>query len=176
MKPTLTRTRPRGYALVEMLVVMTMLAALLGLCGGMLHLLTRLDRAGRVVNDEASDLFRLARDFREDVHAARDPGPPAASTERFGFALGDGRSVEYAARPGDILRTVKQGDRVVARELYRRTKRASVAFAVDRPNGAPAMAVIRVGRFPEGKPDGPERVQEIVAEFARDRRRSGSAP
>lgn len=168
--------RRGGYALIEMMVTMTVLAALLGVCAGTLHLLMRLDRAGRAAGDEAADLFRLARDFRADAHRAVNAEAPAASSERFAFALPDGRAVAYEVRPGDLLRTVKQGERVVGRETYRRSPRGSVAFDVDRQSGSPPFAILRIGRTPEGLPDGPARVQEIVAEFARDRRQAGRTP
>ncbi|WP_435016123.1 pilus assembly FimT family protein [Tundrisphaera sp. TA3] len=167
-----TRTKPKGgYALVELLVVMTLLAILLGLCVGTLHLLMRLDRSGQDAGAEASDLFRLARAFRADAHAARDPEPPAASAERFAFATADGRSVEYAARPGDILRTARQGDRIVGRDTFRRPPGGPVAFAVDRPEGSAPIVVLRIGR----PPGGPGWGQAIEAEYGKDRRRSGSA-
>jgi prepilin-type N-terminal cleavage/methylation domain-containing protein len=166
-----TPDRRRGYALIEMVVTMTVLAALLGLCVGTIHLLMRLDRAGREAGDEAADVFRLARDFRADARAATDAEPPAPSSERFAMALPGGRAVEYTVRPDDLMRTVRKGDRVVAREMYRRRPRSSVAFAVDRPSGSPPFVVLRVGRPPEGQPDGPARVQEIEAEFGKDHRR-----
>ena len=167
------RNRTCGYSLIELLVVITVLASLLGLCVGTLHLLMKLDRAGRDASDEAADLFRLARDFRADVHAATDAEPPSPSAERFSLALGEGRTVDYAIRPGAITRLVRLGDRVVGRESYRRPAKAPASFDVVRHEGSPPIAVLRVVLLPEGMPDGPGREQAIEAEFARDRLRHG---
>ena len=71
----MTRRR-RGYALIEVMVVITITAVMLGLCAGMIHLLMRLDRSGRSTAEEAADLARLARDFRADAHASSPVDPP----------------------------------------------------------------------------------------------------
>lgn len=170
------RRRPGGYALIELMVVMTVVAALLILCVGTIHLLLRLDRAGRDAGDDAADLFRLAASFRADAHAAAGPNPPDAGPEgRYGFALGDGRAVEYEVREAELVRTVRRDGRVLGRSQFRRPPRAPVTFGVDRAEGggSPPFVVLRVGIRPEGQPDGPPRPWPIEAEFARDRRRSG---
>ena len=169
-----SRPQRGGYTLIEMLVVMTVVALLLTLCVGTIHLLLRLDGAGRDAGDQAADLFRLARDFRTDAHAAAKstPGAPGAA-DRLGFALADGRAVEYETGEAELVRTVRRDGKVVGRSQYRRPQRAPVAFRVDQPEGSPPFVVLQVDVRPEGQPDGPTRPYRIEAEFARDRRRSG---
>src|SRR5262249_7667548 len=67
-RPGLVR---RGYSLVEIVLAMGAVAIVLGLCAGLLHVLLRLDRTGRTHLVESATIGRLARQFREDVHASR---------------------------------------------------------------------------------------------------------
>ncbi len=163
-----TARRRRGTTLIEMLALITVLSILLGLCGGMIHLLMKLDRSGRVASDEAADLARLARDFRSDVHASTPAGPTTPAPDRLDLTL-DGRTVEYQVRPGDVLRTLRDGDKIRRRETYRRPARASVRFAL-ATDGTPPMASIVVDREGGGKDGSLYRDLRIDAVIGSDRR------
>ena len=137
------RRRRPGTTLIEILATLTILSLLLGLCGGMIHLLLKLDRSGRTTSDEAADLVRLARDFRADVHAATTP--KSDKPDRLDLAVGVGRTIEYQARPADILRTVREGDKIRHRETYRRPARSSVRFTLTA-DGSPPLAAVVIDR------------------------------
>jgi len=167
--------RRRGYALIELLVLITIVAVMLGLCAGMLHLLMRLDRVGRSAADEAADMARLGRDFRADAHASPAAGPAGRTPDGITLAVAEGRSVEYRARPTDILRTVREGDKVRHREQYRRPARSAVRFEVAR-DGPAAIASLTISREPGGKDGSPARDVRIDAALGLDRRFSRRDP
>jgi type II secretory pathway component PulJ len=161
-----TRRRP-GYALIELLVVMTVTAVMLGLCAGMIHLLMRLDRSGRTASDESADLARLARDFRADVHASsKDPG---RSNDRMTLTIDGGPTVEYQARPHDILRTVRDGEKVRRFETYRRPARTSITYQLDSAGPRP-IAILTIDRPSDARDDSSYRDYRIEAELGKDRR------
>ncbi len=165
-----SRREPRGYALIELLVLITVVAVILGLCGGLIHLLMKLDRGVRAGSDQAADMARLARDFRADAHAATPSDQPDARTPgRLALGLAAGRSVEYLARAADILRTVREGDKVRRRETYRRPARSAVRFDLTR-EGSTAFVSLILDR-PAGGPDGPaDRDLRIDAALGKDGR------
>jgi prepilin-type N-terminal cleavage/methylation domain-containing protein len=163
------RTHRRGYALIEVLVVLTVAAVMLTLCAGMVHLLLKLDRSGRAASEEAADLTRLAHDFRADIHAAEPATPPARAADRWTLSLDGGKTVEYQVRPRDVLRTLREGDKVRRHETYRRPPRASVSIEVGH-DGPRSLASLVVDRPPDGQADSLYRDYRIEAELSRDRR------
>src|SRR3954447_8379490 len=90
--------RPRGITIIETIVLMTAVAAMLGLCVLMLQLLMRLSVDSRARLDGATSLDRLARQFRRDVHeagAARQLERPAAKLAGLRLEPGPKHAVEY---------------------------------------------------------------------------------
>lgn len=167
------RTPRRGYALIELLVVLTVASVMLTLCAGMVHLLLKLDRSGRSASETATDLARLARDFRADAHAAGPIAPPVAppvgSADRLALTLDSGKTVEYQVRPLDVLRTLREGDKVRRYETYRRPSRSSVAIEV-RAEGTKPFASLVVDRPADGRDNSLYRDYRIEAELGKDRR------
>jgi hypothetical protein len=134
--------RRRGYSLIECLVLITVMSLLIGLSAGTIQLLLRLDRAGRTASEEAVALGRLARDFRDDAHQAAPVDPPGRSPDRIVLSLGDSKSVEYAIRPVDVLRTVRSGEKVLRRETYLRPARASARIDVAIDGSGPIASMV----------------------------------
>ena len=161
--------RRRGYALIEVLVVLTVAAVMLTLCAGTVHLLLKLDRSGRAASEEATDLARLAREFRADAHASAPLDPPAGGADRMTFTIEGGKTVEYQVRPRDVLRTLREGDKVRRFETYRRPARASVRFEV-AGDGPRPLATVIVDRPLDGRDDSLYRDYRIEAELGKDRR------
>ena len=64
MRPS--RSLPAGFTLIETVLVVGAISVILGLCGGLLHVMLRLDRAGRAHLVETATVGRLARQFRQD--------------------------------------------------------------------------------------------------------------
>jgi prepilin-type N-terminal cleavage/methylation domain-containing protein len=161
--------RRRGYALVEVLVVMTIVATMLTLCAGMIHLLLKLDHANRSGSEVAADLSRLARDFREDAHASGSVDPPGQAVDRLTMPIADKKTVEYQIRPKDILRTVREGEKVRRYEVYRTPARAVVR--IERTNDGPrTFLCLVIDRPLDGRDDSLYRYYRIEAELGKDRR------
>jgi hypothetical protein len=125
--------RRRGFALIELMAVVGTTAILLGLCAGLIHLLLRLDRGGRVQVAEGVALGRLARDFRADVRAATglEPIPFASGSPSWlALTLPEGRGVEYRVQGNALIRSERTAAAVVRVETYHLPSGVAVAWDV----------------------------------------------
>ena len=160
-------TRRRGFSLVELLVVMTGVAAALGLCIGLIHMLTRLDRASRAHLAETSALARLADQFRADVRASdadQFKTLEKSSVEGLDLALGGDRAVRDNARAGGVERIERRGDAVERRETYRLPGKGAPRLEVRCEEGD-VWARLLLTAAP-----GPSRGVSIEALLGKDRR------
>lgn len=98
----------RGFTLIEMLVVITLGAIVLGLCVMLTQSLLRLNRAGQARLTEGSALGRLSRTFRDDVRSAleanTDPGGDAKGPARLTLTMPDRQTLEYRFEGNALLR------------------------------------------------------------------------
>jgi hypothetical protein len=133
--------RRRAFTLIEMVLVLGALAAMLGLCAGMIHLLLKLDRAQRAHLAETTTLGRLAPRFRQDVRAATSQ---ASMRDESGLVLSrpGGPNVEYRARPGALVRTRRDGDRATSRDTYALPRFDTPQFQVEGSPGAAFVALV----------------------------------
>jgi prepilin-type N-terminal cleavage/methylation domain-containing protein len=176
----MTRSRPsrRGFTLIEVVLGVGAVSIVLGLCAGLLHVLLRLDRTGRAHLVETATVGRLARQFRQDVHAAavtkpdRDDGGPAATLELTPNSP-DGRRVVYAASPSAVVRTQHRGAVVERRETYALPSCRDPRFLVHAAEGK-VWASLRLPRDVEGVagtgPKRPRHALQIDALAGRDHR------
>ena len=161
--------RRSGFALIELLVVLTVTVVMLTLCAGMIHLLLKLDRSGRTASEESSDLARLARDFRADIHATTDEGKVQTSEDRLTLKVDGDRTVEYQIRPRDLLRTVVEGGKPRRFETYRRPARTSVKFWFDAAGPRPTL-ILMIDRPSDARDESFYRDYWIEAELGKARR------
>ena len=114
-------TQRRGYSLIEMLVVMTLMAVVMSSITLVLH---GLQRAERRLHDDADfdrTLHRLATQFRADAHAARGAGEIADdddSQSALTLEMPDEKTVTYSIEPGGVRRLVRQGENTMHREWF----------------------------------------------------------
>jgi prepilin-type N-terminal cleavage/methylation domain-containing protein len=120
----------RGHTLVEMIVVMTVGAMLLGIAVSVLHVLMRVEQSGRAHVERHETLARLADQFREDVHAA-SVKPAADGESVWRLDLAADRTVRYAAEKGRITREERMGDKTASRESYIMPDDYTAAMAPD---------------------------------------------
>jgi hypothetical protein len=129
------RAGRRGASLVEVVVLIGAVTVIISLCGVFLHLLLRVDRAGRSAQGEASAVARLARQFRQDVRAANSGRVAVAKEGESGgtleLTLGDGVSISYANGDGRVLRTESAGGTARRREGYEFRGFGPAAFAAE---------------------------------------------
>ena len=128
-----TMRHRRGYALIEMVLVMTTLVVIFALCVGLIHALLRLDRACRAHLNKAATRDRLARQFRQDARASGQSTPDAkvaAFSDHLEMVRLDGRVVRYQTRANDLVRTERRGDQTIREESYRFPARGPIRFRV----------------------------------------------
>ncbi len=162
--------RRRGITIIETIVLMTAVAAMLGLCVLMLQLLMRLSADSRTRLDGATSLDRLARQFRRDVHeaaTARQLERPAAKLAGLRLEPAPRRAVEYQLMEnGKIARVETRDENLVRREIYDIPRSGSASgrsrLAITEHDGK-QFAELRVDRQASRNPSDPERPYEILA-------------
>src|SRR5689334_610049 len=95
-----TRTSRRGFSMIEVVLVLGGVSIILGLCAGLLHVMLRLERAGRLHLAETVTVGRLAHQFRQDVHAALRARPAVQDESlaaKLELVLPAARQVDYEA-------------------------------------------------------------------------------
>jgi hypothetical protein len=134
-----------------MVLAIGSVAIVIGLCAGMLHVLLRLDRTARSHLVETTTIGRLARQFRQDIHAAREANPSAAGNgpaAKLELVLAGDRSITYETRDGSLLRREHRGDTAGRLETYRLPYRREGAFVV-QPQDGKVWVQLRLRRSPE---------------------------
>jgi prepilin-type N-terminal cleavage/methylation domain-containing protein len=108
----------RGFTLIEMVVVITVSAVLMGIGTGILALLLRSQRLAHDDLDHGRSVARLAEQFRDDVHAAT--GTPQYLPDRsdWQWQLPSGRTVVYHLAPGVVGRREWFGAKLYRQESY----------------------------------------------------------
>lgn len=155
--------------MVEMILMVTALTVVLGLCTGLIHVLMRLDRVARSHLAEATTLGRLADRFRLDVRTADRAKAGEAQPNHLELTGHGGLVVDYLVRDGRILRTEHDGPRLVRQEAYRLPSNATPRFHVREEEGA-VFVVLELERRPVLGGDGPLRRAEYLALLGRDAR------
>ena len=115
------RAYPAGVSLIEMVLLIASITVILSACGTFLHLLMKLDRAGRDAMRDSNSVARLARQFRGDVRAAaaaKVVEPEADRPGRLELTTEGRPTVTYRVESGSLLRTESDGAKVYRREAY----------------------------------------------------------
>ncbi|MEN6493566.1 MAG: type II secretion system protein [Thermoguttaceae bacterium] len=141
--------RRSGYMLVELLVVIAIGSVMLGMAVSLLYALMRLDRENRAQAHQFASFARLAEQFRDDVHTARDwPGPQGdapqkATAPSWKLQCAGGREVQYHAERGGLLRTEVSDGQIRKRELYRLPSEVAATIG-PRDGVAPTVLCLRI--------------------------------
>jgi prepilin-type N-terminal cleavage/methylation domain-containing protein len=160
----------RGYSLVELTVVMTVGATLMGIAVTLLGVLLQAERSGRTHAGQNASLGRLADQFRRDVRAAT--APLAAEKNDVGetvwrLDLAAGRSVWYVADEDEIVREERIGRTILRQESYTLPKGSFAAVAAD---GSAGPSIVRLTIVPTDASLRPGREIRIEAVLGQDRR------
>ncbi len=166
------RRRPRGVTLIEMMVVISVLSVLIGLCAVTIQLLMKVGAEAHVRRESASALGRLAEQFRADAHAAESAEIRPPSGLR--LKVDRGAVIEYAARDGRITRT-KTGDGPTPRhETFNLGPDGTLAFDRRDEDGRAFVSLIVGKKSRAGRP-APPKPEEVLALIGKDRTRGGPA-
>lgn len=165
----------RGISLIEMMVVISCVSILLGLCTVSIQTLWRAAGNGQARRTAAAGLNRLAEQFREDVHAASPPGDGEESNTKLRLVLDDRITIAYEARTGRVDRIESAGDNVTRRESYviGRDRSARFERRDDGPRRFLAMVIRHESR--KGRTE-PPRPIEILALPGKDRIEAAARP
>ncbi len=170
--------RRRGISIIEVMVMMTAVAVMLGMCVIILQLAMKLETDGRGRFERATTLSRLARQFRADVHEARkaeilSPDPKQAPVLR--IEAGSGRSVDYQVkREGEVARAETANGNFVSRESFQIPQTGAVRMELREIDGR-RFAVLVVDTLTRKNRTDPVRSLEILGLVGKDVRSLASA-
>jgi prepilin-type N-terminal cleavage/methylation domain-containing protein len=153
----------RGWTLVELLVVITIMSVLLATVAVMVQTIMRQQRSfGQGVTQQRT-LGLLARQIRHDIHAAIRVESVAAEqtggnqetqedeekkeTTAIRCTWPDGRSVSYQLHSGQLLRVIRQsGQEEATRQPFPLPPGAEIRL-VETDAGKPPLATIEISYF-----------------------------
>lgn len=166
--------RRRGVSLIEMVVAMGLISAILAITSGSLYLLMRAEGTGAKSVSGTMIRSHLARDFRHDVHAARQAqvNNDEADAPQLRLVQPDGAVIQYAPTPEGITRTERRDKTIQRTELYRLSSHA-VRFAVTDRIASLTLSLPATTLRPETVPKddaATQRPVRIEAVIARDLR------
>ncbi len=142
-------TNRRGFTLIEVLVAIAVTAVLLGVAVGLLHAVFYGQQAAHERLRERMTMDRLARQFREDVHAAAglaDAEVAALDQRKLpGWRLqpAGGPTIEYWVAGGALVRAEREGGKTTAHDEFALPAGAKVEIRLDAA-GKPALARLRI--------------------------------
>ncbi len=165
----------RGISLIELMVVMTGVAVILGLCAVTIQALMRVNGDAQARLSASATFARLASQFREDVHASDDiqftpaakAGVPKA-TPGMRLSRRPGIVISYEVKPGRVARIESASGKVSRHESYRIGNGNVVTFErrEDGPRRFVALVMSRDGSKGELEPPRP---LEVLALQGKDR-------
>ena len=160
------RSARRGISLIEVMVVISVLAALLGLCAVTIQLVMRVGSDAQARRSAAAALGRLAEQFREDVHACDDVQLRTSAGLR--LRLNPRVMIDYELHAGRIARVESTDGQASRQESYVLGRNDTAVF--DRRDDGPrrflALVVNHKERPGQAEPIHP---MEILALVGKDR-------
>ncbi len=172
---TLGTHRPRqGFTLVELLVTLTLVAAMTGTAVKILATLLRSERTGIEHLTRLTTISRLSRHFRTDVHGATDfqlaktPQEPLLR-----ITSGDQRQIQYQVHAEGLLRTEQRPSQPVNSHDLLRLKGSRFRIV---ETSAPTRLLTLILETPDEfaidakQPAGPARELHVEAVVGRDYR------
>jgi hypothetical protein len=171
----------RGITIIEIMIVVSGAALLLGLCAVSIQLLMKLngDVQGRL--GEAVALERLGRQLRDDAHASQtaellvsDQLKKAKQPVGLRLGLEPDHVVVYEFGDGGVVRNELRAGKAVRHERFTLARGASARFEL-RDEGPRRLVVLVLSRSPGKSQAEPPRPLELVALQGRDRVLSAGA-
>lgn len=177
----------RAFTLVELIIVLTVATAIVGVAVMLIELLLRSERDTARGFRNARVLMRVSQIFREDVHAAERVEVNAPEVDKkpgLNLGLSDGRRVYYEIDAHELRRTESQGDKASHQDTFRFPPRSELRFEVVEKRSIVQLEIRRARGSEElTARDGavqtenvPARIIVLEAALDRDRRLAGGTP
>jgi len=171
-----------GTTLLELLLILTITSAVMGLVGMLLQQMLRADRALRSTANTVSHVARLESLFRHDAwSAATSELVPGEHSSKLLLDSPEGPRVEYEARGNLLHRKVFRHDRLALQDLFAFPHGSTVVL--ERVPPGQVTVRIQVGRTPADQPplrgfEPPPRVFRIAVTLGRNTRpaHAGATP
>ncbi len=167
------RFAPRGITIVEVLIVVSAVGALLGVCAVSIQLLMRLNADVQARYHAAVAVERLARQIRDDAHAC-EAAEIAAADQKLGKPAGlrlilePEHNVLYDFASGAVIRTESRAKKLVRHESYVLARGADARFEIQNEGSRPLVRLVMT-RSPGKSQTDPPRPLEVVAVQGKDR-------
>lgn len=160
----------RGLSLIEMLVVITASAIVIGMVAGMIQMLIRAERAAQDHLVRTATADQLARSFRQHVRAAVQ----ADSEQRDGTAtlqlkVGENAEVEFRSRKDAVIRIDREAGQVRRQEKYSLPARSVARFETHDDAGTTTVSLVVIHQ-PSATEQAPTRELRVEATLGRDHR------
>jgi prepilin-type N-terminal cleavage/methylation domain-containing protein len=160
------RANRRGTNLIELMVVISVLAVLLGLCAVTIQAVMRVGSDAQARRSAAAALGRLAEQFREDVHACDDVQlRPSAGLRLRPDPL---MVIDYEVHAGRVARVESTGGQVSRHESYVLGRHDTAVFE-RRDDGPRRFLALVVNHKERRGQDEPTHPMEILALIGKDR-------
>jgi prepilin-type N-terminal cleavage/methylation domain-containing protein len=170
----------RGYALIELLTVISVAAVIFTVVAMAIHSLSRAQTLVQAEANTAAALHELARRFREDAHAAAEFSVSANSAddqeptnEALTLKFPDGHSVVYDFNPelARVRRRVVQNEQTFRRDTFALPRGCRIVWQAPAEGAAPLLTLVitrPVGQEPQERRA--TRTTRIEAALGLDRR------
>lgn len=177
-----TPHRRAGISLVEMLVVITVAAVMVGLAVTTIHLLLRAEREATSAARYATSVARLAHVFRDDLHFAREVELPAVEPGKPAVLIASadaGRHIRYELDAHLATRIETDGPDDTHRDVFYFPPDSQLWFEREGEGGVLRLAIEipRSGSGVQAKPAAPSGrpMQRLTIEAAPARARRWDA-
>ncbi len=172
-QPSAVAQRRTGTTLVELLVVITVGAVMLGLSVTAIHLLLGAEHEASRATRYAASLARLTQAFRDDIHAAQAvelPAIEAGGAEVLLIGAGEARQIRYELVANRAMRLEAVDDGPPQRDVFYFPPRSRLWFARDATDGLIRLEIEMAGYGPAHAACLPSRQLAIEAASFRLRR------
>jgi type II secretory pathway component PulJ len=162
----------RGITILEIMVLMTGVAAMLTLCAVTIHLLMRLNTDSQTRLSAAVTLERLARQIRQDAHACDnaqlEDAKSAGSSANLRLTLDPMHDVRYEPQRQQVVRIETRDGKRSRHESYSLPPASHSRFEF-RDEGKRRLIVLVVTHDPGRNAIEPPRAIEVAALQGKDR-------
>jgi hypothetical protein len=168
-----TRSARRGITIIEIMIVITGVAMMLGLCAVSIQILLRLSADGMSRYGAAVAIERLGRQVRTDAHASqtaevagdqKDSSKPGSLR----LVLEPGHVVAYGPAAAAVVRTETRGGKVIRHESFALRRGTEARFEL-RELASRRMVALVVSHAAATNQIEPPRPLDVVALLGKDR-------